>query len=545
MRERTGALNAGAYATLFFVLLGIVLVLCYHFVPNGLYADDFGIKYIQMRSFCINDWKSLSLVYPAKDLDPEYTFIGTHRKWLLHNGRLISSYQVLLPFMTSFLYPFLGERCVLFFPLLAFWVGALFFYKIMRLLKPKYALILTIIYVCVNPTSLYAITFWDHVPLLAFLVTGLYLFTRSVYDDPKKIRYMVAGSACIALTIFFRTECYGLIVAFLGPVGLYFLLKKRWREVAAIVAGTGFVVGLHCAVNQWLYGTIFGLHVTCNPPPRFIQFDKLVVVIAFIGTWIWLSMTSRRSSSDQSFDLLCVLLWSGYIVLLLQESVTDRVFIEYPLSIFLLWFYAVKAEGPDQERFGAYDVNTLLKLFFIVFIIFMTLVGILFYRNPDNNVRYLLPMIPFVMIAIGIRFEDIIKRKNIFVVFIFLCIATIGCVVFRFRCDILYFKQLNAERTTFIEEFTDDGDIIVFTRNSLFEHAGLKYFDRRMLVARNNDEFADMLSTFNARGVETFYYMTASQALPLDLLQHHGNYAITAKKTFKVYDLFTFSRLNV
>ncbi|NQU16744.1 MAG: hypothetical protein HQ564_01655, partial [Candidatus Saganbacteria bacterium] len=94
---------------LFFLVLGIILVAIYFSLPPlGLYCNDGGAKYMQMKAFASNGWKSIEIDYPAKNIDPELKHTGEQRILLTKDGKFLCSYNPAFTFISSLFYPLLG-----------------------------------------------------------------------------------------------------------------------------------------------------------------------------------------------------------------------------------------------------------------------------------------------------------------------------------------------------------------------------------------------------------------------------------------------------
>jgi len=90
------------------------------------------------------------------------------------------TYPPLFPFLSSLLYPLLGNRVTHFLPLLSFFLSFILLSRILRRLRTsvlmRYSMLFT--FLLGSPILTYSITFWEHLPGVLMAMCSLYFVVR-------------------------------------------------------------------------------------------------------------------------------------------------------------------------------------------------------------------------------------------------------------------------------------------------------------------------------------------------------------------------------
>jgi hypothetical protein len=472
--------------------------------PHGLYADDGGVRYMQMRAFQRNGWRSISIEYPGKAIDPGMQFLGLERKLIVREDQILSTYPLALPFLSSLLYPLLGDRAVHFFPLLSYLLSLFLVYKTLLLVMKKGPLLhaLCLAYSIASPALLYSLTFWDHLPAVLLIWGGLH-YAACYFRGPRRAYHLLLSCFFIASSIFFRSEAFVLLTAFSLALVLSLWTAKSWRHLAAAFAGIALPLCAYAALNLILYHTPLGLHPLYNAPPAPFPWLVSGVCVLFLGGLLLAYLRSRAHSAERLvLDWSFPLLWVGYLLTLLRYSPIPSLLVEFPLCLLPPFLYVLAHQG---DRHTASQLEHILMGTFFAFI---SLMGLLLYDNPDRSVRYLLPVIPFIILYLGMQSPRFLSNRALRNLGAMLLALSFLTTMFSLPTDILNCKRYNQERAEFLAANTRAGDIVIFSSNPLFEHAAPLYFERIYFVALDLEQLDAILQRAREKGYQKAFFWT-------------------------------------
>lgn len=494
---------------IFFLIIVIFFIFLYFYLPPfGFYSDDEGVKYIQMKSFELNKWKSIEIPYPAKSIDNNFEFLGYERKLIQKDGKLICTYPPLFTFLSSLVSPYLGDRVIYFLPLLSFFISIIFLKKILNLIMDKNFMyfLLLFTYTFASPVFLYSITFWEHLPAVFLTMISLYYITLYFYKGNNN-RNIFLSFLFLTGAIFFRTEVIILSISY-GLSFIYFsFIQKKFYEIKIVIIGILIPLLFYSLSSLILYNTPLGLHVRFHLPYKMSHITQVLIFIIFFLITVFFFLYFYKKKENQKFiRSFFPLIWIGYFLLIFNKSVVFPLFIYFPIILFLLVdFSEIEKDQIVKENSKE---KILTNIILSTFILFISLMALLFYNNPDLSVRYVLTIIPFVFVFLGIKSNIITSNKSIYfcmIIIILLCLLSTG---YTLKSNILKFKYFNHDRVNFVNCNTKDGDIIIFSFNSLIEHIGPLYFKRKILVVSNFDKFKQLLKRFQINNINKWYVFT-------------------------------------
>jgi len=228
------------------VIVGLALAL----PGEAFYTGDSGVKLLQVQNLIAQDYSSVTLEYPGRDLDPDSKISPFDLKpsMYIREGRNYSVFPVAFPFLSALLFQGLGWPGLYILPVVsALLCLPLIFIIGRRFLPERWALAAMLAAVFLTPFLFYSLTFWEHVPATALFLAGVALML-----DPRKqaLRSLAAG-AVLGLAVWLRTE---MLILGAGLLVVVFTQGPSRRKV--FLAGGAFVllVAALLVFNLQVYG---------------------------------------------------------------------------------------------------------------------------------------------------------------------------------------------------------------------------------------------------------------------------------------------------
>ncbi|MFH1479154.1 MAG: hypothetical protein ABIG92_05215 [Candidatus Omnitrophota bacterium] len=493
--------------TIVIIVIAMILVIVYFSIPPlGIYANDGGTKYIQMKSFYLNHWKRLDIDYPGQELGLSYSYLNPVRSFKVMDNKLFITCSPLFTYLTSLVYPFLGDRGILFFPLLSFFISIILFLKILDMLLEKciFYYILVASFLIGSPVYLYSIIFWEHLPAVCLVMLSLYYITR-YFKKEKSSLDIFLSAFFLGSSLFFRTGMWALITGYLSFLSYVFIKKNEFKYIIAMLLGFTVPIAAYFLSNLVFYGHLLGLHATSHLPYNFSLKKALVSsAILFTGYIVvgLLNKSNDKRSLIKFYYLLNFILISVLLGLFINSPIRSLV-TTFPLIIMI--FYGI---GENIEEL--FSSKPELRHFLLsTVIIYISLVTIFLFNNPDTSIRYLLPAVPIALIFIGVISKEAMVFKPFYILTALLVIFSFTVNLSELRKTVLGCKYYNYKRVEFLKENTKDKDVVIFQANPLMEHAGPLYFERVYIVSKNNGrDTKDILDTLKEKGIQYCYYWT-------------------------------------
>ncbi|MFH1416481.1 MAG: hypothetical protein ABIH89_10405 [Elusimicrobiota bacterium] len=538
MEETANLTQKNNYTWVFYAVVILILVFLFFKLPlQGLRINDGGQKYIQMQSFVMNKWKTLAIGYPGRFIDPALKYISQskqHGIFFAQEGKLYSIYQPLFTFLSSLFYPFMGDRVIHFIPMLTFLASVFVMGSILKIVvKPgPIHLFLLFIYTFASPVILYSITFWEHVPSVFLVVCGMYFMVKYFYRQEKNI-YLILMFFFLGLTLFFRQEVSILIVSVFIVLLIYFISSRQSKPISSMVIGLLVSIGLYFVNNLIFYKRLISMEIFANVKEGIVYLQPYNVIIFSIFSCI-LCMAIfgvlKKSRNDTLYDFIPVI-WFGFFLLVFFMAPVRKLFTEFPVCLILFYNF--------REFFKKGD-NTGLKLDKIIagiFILYVT--GAVLWSNltPHQDVRYYLPVIPFVVLFVAIKQESILKDKNkMFFLFLFV-VVSFSSMLYRAKTDMLYYKYETVDRLEFLKKHTQKGDVVVFDFRRIMEICGPLYFERIFLINNRTKDLYEICSKLDDKGYDHLYFWNGKNPYQEDIMKIwnkvNGKYKVVETYYFK------------
>jgi len=273
---------------------------------KGFWINDGGCKYIQTVSLIRNGYASADIPWPGRALDPELEFQPLAFPFGQKiDGKLYGYYSTAFSLLASGPYLLWGFRGLYVPPLL----GALALAPAVWIMAGKLPgarlgqpISLLLVFLC-SPVWFYSVSFWEHVPALAFLSWATVLALSHV--EKGDVLSLAGAAALCAGAIGLRDDLYLFSAALFGAT----VFRKRNLKAAAAAGLVGACCLSPLWIAQWLStGSPLGHHLSSVSPlmngwrafvaERWIAF-KALLLDAHAATWISLLLSSP-----------CLVLWS-------------------------------------------------------------------------------------------------------------------------------------------------------------------------------------------------------------------------------------------
>ncbi|NQT90754.1 MAG: hypothetical protein HQ558_05820 [Candidatus Omnitrophica bacterium] len=491
-----------------FIIVAALLAWVYFVLPPlGIYSNDGGVKYIQMKAFAQNHQQSSAIEYvgsaigiDAAHVDPDSAYFS------VRDERFYCNYRPLFTFLTSLFYPALGDRVIHLLPLLSFFLSLLVLSRTLRMLIKPSVLYYVLLagFLIGSPLFLYSITFWEHMPAVFLITAALYYITR-YFERGQRDPDIFIGSFLVGLSIFFRSEMAFLIAAFAVSAGWVFFKREKRRTLYICLSGLGLAISSSLLLNIILYGSLLSPHVLYHLFSVFSPMRALACAAALLtGCLIMLSLNSHKEEEPRvKFYNLLAACWLGIILVFFRRSPIAPFFIGFPL-VYVLFFNVGRIADAARRRAKE---NPLAQVLLPMAIIYISLTAVGLHRNPDLSVRYLLALVPLVLIFVATQSDGIMRFKP-FIILISLFVAA-GLLLnsHSLKDDILRYKYYNAQRVKFLGGHTGPGDIVIFEHSPLMHHCAPLFFERVFIVSKNmGGDIGPIYDMLKAKGVRRAYF---------------------------------------
>jgi hypothetical protein len=268
----------------------------HRFVPqSGFWSGDSGCKYIQMEEIVRSGYRTFSVSWSGRELDPDLAFLPIREPFgHLVGGELFLQYSPVFATVSSGFHRAFGFAGLFWLPLLA---GLLTLPAVWRLaalvgdsgVTPPAAVLLTAF---ATPVLFYSFAWWEMTPGVCLATWGMVFGLEWVRTGRRNS--IVAAAALCGLAIWFRDELI-VFAAALAAATIFF--GRRSRRGLATFAATLVAVLIPLALFQWkAVGSPFGHHFgqVAFDAARFLPERATVFENLFMGNHgnRWFSLTA-------------------------------------------------------------------------------------------------------------------------------------------------------------------------------------------------------------------------------------------------------------
>ena len=492
---------------LFFLVLAALVWIFFALPPLSLYSHDEGAKYVQMKNFYLNG--SLAIQYPGENINlPFRHFLPQSLDFAQSGDKLYCIFPPLFAYLSSLFYPFLGDRVTHFLPMLTFFLSLLLLSRILKWIIREtflyYLLLAT--FLIGSPLFLYAFTFWEHLPSVFIVVGSLYFLVRHFYVKESR-RDIFLSAFVLGLGIFFRTEIFYLMVAFLISFGTLVGAQRKAKNLAPLLIGAALPVLGYVLFNLRNYENILGLYIWHNYKELKIYHFSIIDSIVSLGVTVLclgLVLGARRGNLDagdrREMYSFAAILGLGFLLAFFGKSPGVKLFSEFPAAFLVFFGISSRIEKFKDESmvFG--------NLVFGIIVLFIFLVQYFLHGNPHKSVRFCLPIIPFIIIFLASEHKRIFVNRWMHGITALLILFSFSFGLYNLKNDIWKHKSYNSKRIEFLKKYTHDGDVIVFAKDGLMEYAGPLFFERIYCITPLPETLTMLFNVLKERGVGYCYF---------------------------------------
>ena len=457
--------------------------LCFAVAPPGLYSNEEGVYYVQMRNFALNGsfeiaWPGFRLGFSADDLSGQGGFFESR------GSRLYAITPPLFPWISSLLYPILGEGAVDFAPILFMVLSALVLGMTLDRVMPRGVLyfILMASFLIGSPVLLLAYKFSGQSLGLILLVSGLFLLVRHFGTESPSRGGLAGSSFLVAAAVLAGFEFLFVAVSFLLAAGAVFCIQKRWAELASVAAGAALALAILVLHDSILYGCFPGPYLRkMLPYYEFSGLRSAVLAGCFITSGILFAASRKEGIGPLMRAVLTVL---PVVLLLVTVSISAaRITVSHLMAVFPLVLFSFYGLPGHMDRLMKREgvIQAILPLT----VILCLFLGASIYRpNPGMILAVWLPLVPFVILLLGAEHRRIFDdSKGMFVVLLFFGGVALLNNLQELRSDLWLYKDYNDRRIEFLRQHTSGSDAVLFYDHASMEHAGPLFFEKVFLVA--------------------------------------------------------------
>jgi hypothetical protein len=500
MKRRTGEM------LFLVVILAALAGLVYALAPAGLYSNDEGVHYVQMKNFALNG--SLEITGPGQRLGFEAGDIaGTRSFFEARDGRLFASPPPLFPWIASLFFPLFGERTVDFTPILFMFLSVLVLAATLDRVMQRgvFYYLLLAAFLAGSPVLLQGLLFTGMAFALFLIVLVLWILVSHFGDQPSAAK-LFGAAFLMGVSAIVRMECMLIALSFCVCATLVFASQKQGKELWTVLVG--FVCSLAVII---LHDVLLHGHFPGPYLQMYLPFYALSPIrIAALGGSLALSfvlviLSLREGIGPVRRAILSIL--SIVLVLSAVLLTAARISISHLMAFFpavLFVFYGVP-ERLERLQKGEGTLEAILAATVVFSLVFGAAI-----LRPRAWIVFSawLPMVPFVILLIAMERKVIFAARGMYLVLAFFCVVAFVNGIQESEDRILKYKDYNAARIAFLEKHTMAGDAIVFGDTGSMEHAGPLFFDRVFLVAKNPGDPERFARRLRDRGVDGFYVWT-------------------------------------
>jgi hypothetical protein len=488
------------------VILAALAGIMYALTPAGLYSNDEGVNYVQMKNFALNG--SLEITGPGQRLGFEAGDIaGTRSFFEARDGRLFASPPPLFPWIASLFFPLFGERTVDFTPILFVFLSVLVLASTLDRVMRRGLLfwLLLAAFLAGSPVFMQGFQFSGMALALLLIVSALWLLVSHFGDHPSAAR-LFGASFLMGASALVRMECMLIALSFCVCAAMVFVFQKRMKELWTILAG--FVCSLAVLIlhDVLLHGRFPGPYMQMYLPFYELSPIRAAALGGSLALSFVLIILSLREGigpvRKAILSILSIFLLFGALLLTAARISIAHLMALFPAVLFV--FYGVP-ERLERLQKGEGALEAILA----ATVVFCLVLGAAIQRPGAWIVSSAwLPTVLFVILLIALERKVIFAARGMYLVLAFFCGVAFVNGIQESKDRFLKYKDYNAARIAFLEKHTSAGDAIVFGDTGSMENAGPLFFDRVFLAAKHPGDPERFARRLRDRGVDGFYVWT-------------------------------------
>lgn len=498
----------------FLVLFGVLAAVSLALNPLGLYSNEEGVQFVQMKNFAARG--TLAIDYPGKAKGFESRDVAPgHGYFRAEAGSLRAVCPPLLPWLASLLFPVFGDRAVHVLPFFFFFLSTWLLGRTLLLVMERGALyyILLLVYCAGSPVFLRALGFSEFTLSLFIFIGGLFCLANRLAKGASPL--WVAGSTFLAgLAVAVRHEFLFVSVAWMAGVVSIFATRNRWREALLALGGGVLSVAALFAHDSLIHGEFPGPYLNLSLGLYHVSTTR-IAVLALVGALCVALLSAAGRMPAGSLPGGALRLAPVILLLVIVPLTAARIALEplvmlFPVFFFILW-------GLSSERIGERDGrNTLGAVTLLAVMIALFLAASL--RSPHHivTVSLAVTIVPVVIFFLGLAGNRLFESKGMIIVLAFVSVIASVNSLQEATDDVFKFTDYNTRRIEFLQRHTAAGDALIFRDTGSLEHSGPLFFDRIFFVARGPVDEQRMQERLRVRGIGRVYLWTAASPMSIE-----------------------------
>ncbi|MFO7678609.1 MAG: hypothetical protein R6X34_01020 [Chloroflexota bacterium] len=436
------AFDRGWFGWHVFALTMVLMVMGWRLaISRTFFTVDTALRFLQVRSLIDQDWQTLAAIYPARFADPNLQFVPYYYGYGVVQDEIYLSISPFFPWLSSYLYVWLGWLGLVVLPVMGGVLTAVFIYKLGQLAGVKHPRWLFWSTVLATPLLFYSLEFWDHSIGAALAAGTVYLLAKGMVTRQKLPAFL--GGVALGLGLGQRPELY----MFALVVGVIFLWMswRSWQQWLAFFTGgllvtlplwlwqyrwVGHPLGMGVAPNLFGYGQpearIFEGAVILSPIAKkgrflfYIEGRDLVTFLAacavllgiVILVWVVRVPKLQKPKWMWAGTILCAVGYLLYAITAWRHPVTG-VLSTFALMPFVLFYVPNNGLAAQTHRIYRFVGGTAALFGLLMFLIWPTYGG-----EHQWGARYLLPIYPlflFITFYVYTYYEphlDVVLQKS-------------------------------------------------------------------------------------------------------------------------------------
>ncbi|MFQ5823235.1 MAG: hypothetical protein ACE5JB_04190 [bacterium] len=260
-----GDLHVGRSSSSFLVGVVLVGILGLYFLGaerlasiESFWSPDCGARFIQVQSI-VQHWPDWSISYPAEVLDPGHENSPLIIFEFQNKGKSYIFYSFLFAMISAVFFDGFGYLGLSIAPILGGLGTALAVYGLARQLRFRFPIAPMLLVAVATPVALYSQVFWDHSLTTGIAAISLYLAVRAAKEG-RLCLWFAAGAAATS-GVWFHEILIPYPVA-LAVGAIWINRRQAVNPILALVGGSVLIMVPLAVINQSVYGTPFGPHLS-------------------------------------------------------------------------------------------------------------------------------------------------------------------------------------------------------------------------------------------------------------------------------------------
>ncbi len=474
------------------VVLAALAGAFYALAPPGLASNEEGVQYVQIQNFALNGsleiaWPGFRLGFEARDLAGQGGFFEAR------GAEVYATPPPLFPWMAGRFYPVFGDRAGDFAVILFVFLSVLVLGLILDRLMKRDCLYWLLLagFLFGSPVLLQAFQLSGMSLSLLLIVSALWLLMDHFGGNPSWAKLFLA-SVLVGASALVRIECLAVVFSYYLCTAVVLFAQKRLGDLWTVFAGGVLCLAALVLHDVLLHGRFPGPYLELVLPFYGLSPVRAAALAGAAGAACALFVLSRREGIRPVLravmSVLSVLAVLGAVVVTAARISVAPLMALFPAVLFV--FFGLPGRLGRLRRGEA----ALEGIVTGTVVLCLAIGAAILHPGPWIVMSVWLPIVPLVIVLLALERDLIFSTAGMRLVLAFFCGVALVNGIQESREGIFKYKEYNAERISFLEKHTAQGDVIVFGDPGSLEHAGPLFFQRALIVAahpRDLDRFAE------------------------------------------------------